>query len=438
MKQRTSSTGRAFSPRVWGRVPAWVAAAITATVITAASAGVQPWLHAMSGAFRPPDFSQDLAAAELLSNGVLPYSEAFRGAHARIYGTEARHAYPHLPHPPFAVAMVLPLTGMSLSTAAGLWFVISIALLLVLAILLAETWTGCRLSQGDTGPPVSVALTVFSLLLLWPPVLYHLEKGQFSLILAVLIAIAGRSLARDRTTEAGVCVGLAAAVKVFPVLLLGFLAVRARSAFLPALLTGALLTGVPLLMMGPDGLTAWLSHSARNLEYWQTWPSITFGVHGLLARALVGGRWAVPFVHAPDAARAAFLLLSAGLVTIAVLLSRPARTIDVRDALSIWSILLVLLNPLSMPHNAVLLALPLMNTLVRISDASGTWMRVGWSLALILSSIPRQALSGLVPLPASPAAGLLITSLPCWATVVLLAVSCKVADQTAAQARPPL
>lgn len=411
-----------------GRVPGWLLAALMAAMLVSASAGVQPWLHAVAGAFRPPDFLQDLAAARLLRDGLLPYSDAFRAAHAQAYGTDTAHGYPYLPHPPLAVALALPLAGLPSGQAAAIWFALSVALLFVLAVLLSERWTGRRLTRGRAGPPISSTCAMFCLLVLWQPVLYHLEKGQFSLILAVLVVLAGRLMAERRWTASGACIGAAAAVKVFPVLLGALLLVRARRALLPAALTGALLTGGPLLAMG--GMTsagAWLHHSRQNLQYWQTWPSVTYGVHGVLARALVGGPWAVPFVYAPVAAGIGYVAVAVVLVGAALMSARPSSAADTGASIGTWSILLVLLNPLAMPHNAVLLAWPLADTAARLTRGTSSWRPAGWALSLVLLSIPRHTLSGLVSLPASPAAGLLVTSLPCWGTLLLFVVSCSAA-----------
>jgi hypothetical protein len=215
----------------------------------------------------------------------------------------------------------------------------------------------------------------------------------------------------------------------------GLLLVRVRRSLVPAVLTGAVLTAAPLLVMGPGAAQAWLVHSAGNLDYWQTWPSITYGIHGVLARLLIGGPWADPFVHAPAVSNALYGVIAASLVAIAAWVTRAASGADSWASFSTWSVLLVLLNPLAMPHNAVLLAWPLLETAMRLRESPHPGLRTAWGAALVLTSIPRQTLSGLVPLPASAASGLMVTALPCWGTLLLFGVACSLAHNDVAARR---
>src|SRR5262245_8136707 len=52
----------------------WVAATAVLVLLVAASAGIIPWRDAVGGAFRPPDFAQDIAAARILAGKGDPYA----------------------------------------------------------------------------------------------------------------------------------------------------------------------------------------------------------------------------------------------------------------------------------------------------------------------------------------------------------------------------
>ena len=50
-------------------------------------------------------------------------------------------------------------------------------------------------------------------------------------------------------------------------------------------------------------LPAFIHESRMNLPYWESFPLVMFSIHGAITRALVGGQWAHPFLHAPFFAR---------------------------------------------------------------------------------------------------------------------------------------
>ena len=166
------------------RTRGWFIATALLTLCVSCSSGGTPWLHAVAGAFHPPDLAQDVAAGQAIIAGFDPYAVNFAAWHARVMGVPPEQGYPYLPHPPFALLVTLPFAYASFISAAAVWFAISIALLGALAFLLAEI--AADAVGADRRPTTSTVLTFFGLLLAWPPVLYNLEKGQFSILLAVL------------------------------------------------------------------------------------------------------------------------------------------------------------------------------------------------------------------------------------------------------------
>ena len=85
--------------------------------------------------------------------------------------------------------------------------------------------------------------------------------------------------------------------------------------------------------------------------------------------------------------------------------------------------LLPILNPQSLGHNGTLLALPLVLTARALLRDRRAWLKVGWSVALALVSIPRQTLWRLAPLPIDPLEGIAIIALPMWGALLLFAVA---------------
>lgn len=398
----------------------WILAALIGTVGVALSAGARPWIDAASGAFTPPDITQDIAAAHLFVARVNPYSPEIREMHSRLTGIPVGETFPYFPHPPFSLLVSLFSAYVPLKAARLIWFVASLSLVFMYAALLAENAS----TRERSGPRGTVVAALFGLLLLWPPILYNLEKGQWSIVLAVLVALGWRGLSRRRPGEGGAWIGAAASVKVFPVLLGGYLLLRTRRGFMAFVAVGLLATCLPLLWIGFDALPAFIRHSQLNMPYWETWPAVTYSLHGVFARLMVGGQWARPAVSAPVVARVLELAVTMWLLWLAIRTTRRSGSESTQAAaFASWVILLPVLNPQSMGHNGVLLALPFVLIGVILVDDRRRWLRVAWALALVLVSIPRQTLFRLAPAPVDPWQGVALIALPMWGALLLLAVA---------------
>lgn len=411
----------------------WIVAALIGTAAVVLSSGTKPWIDAVGGAFVPPDIAQDVAAARLFAAGVSPYGPVIREMHSRVVPVPVNETFPYFPHPPFSLVVSWLFAYVSFQTAALVWFSFSLALLFLLAALLAENLAE---QDGTTGRNVRIRAVVilFALLLAWPPVLYNLEKGQWTILLAVLVALGWRALSRGRWRQAGAWIGLAASVKVFPVLLGGYLLLRARRGVVWFGLVGLLATGLPLLWIGIEAFPAFIRQSQLNLPYWETFPSVTLSLHGALARLMIGGQWARPAVYAPTVVRCLELIATVGLLWLAIRATMRANRDNRSDAetsgpFAAWVALLPVLNPQSLGHNGVLLALPLVLTARTLLRHDRTWLKAAWAVALPLVSIPRQTLWRLAPAPIDPWEGIALIALPMWGALLLFTVAVAVSFQ---------
>ena len=233
----------------------------------------------------------------------------------------------------------------------------------------------------------------------------------------------------------------AASVKVFPVALGAYFLLRSIRAAAWFAITGIVLAAIPLAWIGFDSLPAFLGESRLNLPYWESFPLVMFSIHGVVSRALVGGQFAQPFVHVPVVARVIEGILLAGLLGSAVWVTLQAKRGRVGHpmALLVWLALLPMLNPLSLGHNGVVLALPIV-VLARTLEVSGrAWHRWAWAAAVILMSLPNQTVWAFAtPLPTGPLVGLFIAALPTWGALLLFAVALSVAQITAQREGNPL
>jgi hypothetical protein len=276
------------------------------------------------------------------------------------------------------------------------------------------------------------------MLLAWPPVLYNLEKGQWSVLLAVLLTLAWHAIARSQLRGAALWAAAAAAVKVFPVLLGGYFLIRSWKAALWFMAGCAVLTALPLAWIGAGAFPGFLRESRMNMPYWESFPSVMFSIHGAIARLLIGGQWAEPLVHAPKTAALVEMVVIGGLLGVAGWVTLKARRGQADQALAFaaWLILLPMVNPQSLGHNGVLLALPIV-LLGRTLAANGRdWQRWTWAAAVVLVSVPKQTVWRLAAPPVGPVEGLAVVGLPTWGALLLFAVTTAVALRVGVASSP--
>jgi alpha-1,2-mannosyltransferase len=239
--------------------------------------------------------------------------------------------------PPFTLLIVLPfawVSGFSLSLAKACWGALGIV---------ALAWAVQQSGRRWGWRPAVIALAVVAF-----PVhnnFHHLNLE--TLLLALVVAAAG-DLADGRQTRAGVWVGLATALKIFPGLLLPYFALRRQwKALAAGVGTAAAVSVLPLLRYGPAGAVEGLRNFALLTLHGQNFQGGTVvGLHmqklGRLGYALGGAPASIVLLH----------LLALGLLA-AILIARPKKD----DApLEVGSVMLVavLLTPIAWLHTFTL------------------------------------------------------------------------------------
>ncbi|HEX3901862.1 MAG TPA: glycosyltransferase family 87 protein [Polyangia bacterium] len=382
------------------------------------SAGAEPLIRVAVLAPRPNDFTPDYVAAHAWLHGG-PHGPAAAAvldgpagnAYAATIGAPAvtlLSAY--YVHPPTAILTLFPLVPLGYRGAALAWLAISVGLLGLLSSLLVAAIGG----KDTTGRS---RLALFALLLLWPPVLANFQYGQWSIALATTIALGFTAWDRGRHRQGAAWLGAAVALKLTPIALLPFVALRDRRAMLSLLGT---LAAVALLSMTAGQLQAWrnlIDHSAENVAAWQGYHHNTLSIGGLTARLFVGGAFARPLVAAPTAARLLGLAGTGALAATALWLTVvPARapTDRWRDGcqFALWNVVVVATNPIAWAHYAILLLLP-MALVLRAADRDplhAPKMRGLCAVALLALSVPSETLDRLAgPMPVTPGRGLFVS-----------------------------
>ena len=426
---------------LWFWLPAlalWAAAA--------ASAGRLPDLLAEAGARLPADFGRDFVAASVrLANGRAYDSapDLARQQHALLGLTGGGVAGPFYAHTPAAAIVVIPLVPVGFRMATLVWLVLTLGLAAVLAGVLAGVLAE---SPRDRAAVTAVA---FPLVLLWPPVLYNIEKGQWSLMFAALMALAWQALAADRPGLAGASIGLASMFKLAPAAVFPYFLLRRPRAALTLVVTAGGLALGSVAVVGVEPWRAFVRQAPANIAFWEDRLENLVSVVSLTTRLLAAGRHATPLVDVPMTARLLAGVVSVVLIGVALVLTwrAPAHaTSAVEGALfALWSILGVLLNPLGWLHTAILLLLPAALVLGAATDpavALGTAARRGSQAAVVLAiailSLPKETLLGLAgPAPVSAGRVIAVLGLPCYAALALFATAaflvCRSGSEPAAR-----
>lgn len=406
----------------------WVFAALGLVALVILLSGRDPWRYTVEGLVAPPDLAQDVAAARVFASDRNPYEVGIARAHADLLNVSEDKGYTHFPHPPLLFLLMLPIADFTLRHSAVLWFSLSLSLLFLLAVILAEAQP--HLSRGTHHPKPATVLAFYVALLAWPPVLYNLGKGQWSILVALLLALSWHFYARGQHRIAGAYVGLASAVKLFPALLALYLLLRAPRAaiWMTALVIAAV--AVPLVWMGPNTVQAFMHQSQSNVAYWETFPAVTNSLHGAIARVMVGGQWARPLVHAPVMARVLGVLSALVLIMVVTKATRRHSAADGYEGarFAAWTALLVMLNPLAMAHTGVILALPIVLVARALCSDQRIWPKLAWTAGVVLVSISGHTLISLASDPIEPWQGLAVIGLPLWGTLSLFSAAIAVSS----------
>ena len=418
----------------------------TAILVASASSGTTPWKDALAGASAPSDFATDFVPAARLWRGASPRVDVVTGnAEAARLGAPGYTAVgvPFGAHPPPAVLLVAALVPLGFRAAALAWLLLSLGGLAVVAWVATETLA----PRGHRR--TATALATFAALALWPPALHNIEKGQWSLIVAGHLAGAWWATTRGRHRLAGALVAIAGSFKVMPLLVLPALLSPGRWRRVVVGAGGAMTIAIAtsMIVVGPEAWTEFARSAPINTRGWQTGPANTLSIWGALCRLFVGGPFARPFFAAPAAiwvARGLWMLTAVGLVAVALRLtfrwtshrstspegSREGLPLDARrqaPVFAAWTVLAIVLGPLSWSHVAIELVLPialLAHALRKqaLEDRPGPgFLRAVLGLAAVVLTIPRMTLFGLAgPLPVTPGRGLALGAHLCAALAIFV------------------
>ncbi len=312
------------------------------------------------------DFFQDWASARNVLEyrpAYLPLSESVSRYVPKAVGRRPPAA--HLPwnaHPPTSVLATLPLALFDYPQAGTLWNVMSlIALSASLSLIVRELKF-----------PVSVwsLLPIVGLGLLCSPIRTQVSQGQWNALLLLLLTLAWVGERRGHDSWAGLCVGIAATLKLFPILILFYFAIRRRWRAVIAGFAGVVaLSLITVPILGVDAFPTYINRVLPTLDVfrseWDNASLLAFWTKNLAAGASHYGLYVEPVIKAPVLARAGIVLSFASVLVTTFLIVNRSRSGSL-DKLkygdlcySLTLVTMLLLAPICWDHYLLLLALPL-------------------------------------------------------------------------------
>jgi hypothetical protein len=189
-------------------------------------------------------------------------------------------------------------------------------------------------------------------LLSWQPVLATIRDGQVSVLIGTLLVLAWADLRRGRDARAGLAIGVAGALKLYPLMMLVLLALRRRHAFASACVVLAGAAAATFAIAGPDAWTQYAGSARMIAGAFVTAP------YNLSLLPRLAAVVPAPLMLAAWTAASAMLV---GVTLLAVDGSKVAEgrlgPSDVECAAFLT--LALLLSPVAWHHYAFMLALPL-------------------------------------------------------------------------------
>ncbi len=331
-----------------------------------------------------PERMNELMREELANepdlSAVLPWPEPIRERLAGRRNTVSDEHWVQA-HPPLATLLVAPLValGGTLLTQAIVFLVSAGALGLSL-------WIIARRLGGELTARQRLLLVLIAFAA--EPVVACLRLGQSGLLLLLLIVIAWDALHRRRWAVAGIAIGIATCIKIFPGLLLLYLLCRHRRAFLVAVMTVAALWGLVALVAGPECISEYAETARTVVDEYEAFPG-NLSLLGLLSRPVASDLVARAIVRIVF-----YLLAGAVLILTAFQVWRPTAIVPAEgEALdreySLCVALMPLLSPIAWDHYLVVLLLPLSILGRQALARDASWQAtLGYFAILLLLLVP--------------------------------------------------
>jgi hypothetical protein len=293
-------------------------------------------------------------------------------------------------HPPTSVLLALPLAGLSYPNAVLVWNVIS-----VVALCTSVKIVATELALSRMLLPPALALLAFC-----HPIYGNIYQGQLTLILVLLVTAIWSLDRSGRLCSAGLLIGVAAAVKLFPAYLAVYYLARGR--FWPlfaAVLTFLLLTILTALVLGQYSYYNYINivlvnqykfrSFAYNLSIAGLWHKLFYPVD---ETGPVNPLWLSPVL-----ARWGTIVSDLVVTIIVGMVTYRARTLVQRDlAFASIVVAMLLVSPVTWDFSLPLLLVPFVVVADSARRLRSHWVAVALLVILTIDWIPQNILTELM------------------------------------------
>ena len=296
------------------------------------------------------DFSHYYTSALLLREGVDPYRADLRIRAREIglnVGDNVRATYP----PTFLLCFE-PLTLMSPAPAYWTWIALNlVAMAIALAMLLGPR------SHLD----VTTALSLAGFAVLFPAFADNFEFAQCQATVLLLLVLAMRSLERGKDRAVGAALAIAVLLRIFPVIMCGYLLMRRRWRALGfAIACLAIGAAITIALVGLRIALDFRFAIAFINGYGYVLQSSNVALHAFITRFFIySAGWPLPPIL--DLPRQVIEMASAiALVGFTIAVSNRSAVSPDSDSrvFSLWIVTTILLAPTAWLHYLVLLFIP--------------------------------------------------------------------------------
>jgi Glycosyltransferase family 87 len=347
------------------------------------------WISALRPVHdRINDFYQDWGSARNYVVGLPVYTHHARSV-PRHLGLPSNPvpSIEYNAHPPTSVLLALPTAQLDYPDAVLVWNVLSLA-----ALLASMTIVARRLSLPPTLLPPTLALTAFC-----HPIYGNIYQGQLTLVLMFLVTAVWALERADRPGAAGLLIGAAAAIKLFPAYLaLYYVARRQWRPVLAAVLSLLALTMLTAFVLGVNTYYDYISTVLPNQAKFRSFAynlSIAGFWHKLFDPVTETGP-VEPLLFWPAMARWGTLLSDLAVtLAVAVLACRAHKPSERNFAFAAVVVAMLLVSPVTWDFSLPLLLVPIALLTHSAHTSQIRWKSAALFLILAIDWIPQNLLT---------------------------------------------
>jgi hypothetical protein len=330
-------------------------------------------------------------------------------------------------HPPASVLTLLPLAPLDFRPAFLLWNTLSLAGL---------AWSLWRVARNlDMPIAIWTVFPVVTLLVVCSPFRLQMYYGQFNLLLLWLFIAAWDAARRSKDRRAGILLGIATVLKLFPGWLLVCFALRSRWRIVAwGALSFAVMIALSEVCLGFGVHGQYfgdvLPVTSRYRQHW-----LNLSAAGLWYKLFDPARpsyeiIAYPLLDSPLLAVIASAITTAVILgLLAYLFTRPRYQSDEDGSFALGLVTMLIVSPITWDHYFLLLLLPLALVWQRLPPLE-FWRWTFAGVLLVLWLKPKLVMEHFLILldaqfqdgawQATPLDSLVALSMPLWAMVVLV------------------